>query len=146
MITKQQKDANAQIAMASLIKNGWTPMHAAAIVGNLIAESYLDPDTGRGDQGTAMGIAQWRNDRVAKFQEVIAVGVEDASFEQQLEFVNWELRNSQKKAGNLLKKAATIEDSTAVIDKYYERSFGGALDRRTKFAIATFAAWNANNG
>jgi hypothetical protein len=146
MFTKADKDANTLIAMNELIRLKWHPMSAAAIVGNLTAESYLDPDTGRGDDNTAMGLAQWRDERVTKFEEIIGKHVEDASLLEQLAYVNWELRNKFKKAGERLKKATTIEEKTAIIDKYYERSAGLHGERRLKFAKAALAAWEATQG
>jgi hypothetical protein len=134
--SKATKNANTKIAMPYLIKKGWTPMQAAAIIGNLTAESYMHPHTPDGDLGTAVGLAQWRNDRQEKFEEIIGKPIKSSSLRDQLKFVDWELRNTEKKAGKLLTAAKTIEQATAVIDKYYERSYGGALDRRIKFAKA----------
>lgn len=147
MFSKADKDANQLIAMERLTsKSKWTPMQAAAIVGNLTAESYMNPATPRGDDNTAMGIAQWRGDRVKKFLEVMGRHCEDSSLEDQIDFVTWELRNTEKKAGDLLKKAKTIEEAVHVVDKYYERSSGQALDRRVKFAKASLDAWSEKKG
>jgi hypothetical protein len=132
--TKVNKEANTKIAMKSLQQKGWSSMQAAAIIGNLTAESYMNPRTPRGDEGSAMGLAQWRGDRLKKFTEVIGKHCEVASLEEQLRFVNWELRNTEKKAGNLLKTAPNLVEAVKVIDKYYERSAGIHLDRRIKFA------------
>jgi hypothetical protein len=131
---KVNKEANTKIAMKSLTDKGWTRMQAAAIIGNLTAESYMNPNTPRGDGGTAMGLAQWRFERLDKFEEIIGKHCEDASLEEQLRFVDWELRNTHKKAGSLLKAAPDIEVATAAVDKYYERSAGHHLERRIKFA------------
>ncbi len=131
---KVNKDANTKIAMVFLTRSGWTSMQAAAIVGNLTAESYLNPRTPRGDDGTAMGLAQWRNERLKKFTEIIGKHCETASLEEQLRFVDWELRNTHKKAGNLLKTATHLPDAVHIVDKYYERSAGLHLERRIKFA------------
>jgi hypothetical protein len=133
---KARKEANTIIAMDYLVSKGWSPGRAAAIVGNLTAESYMNPRTPRGDEGTAAGLAQWRLERYDKFAEIIGKPVEEASLREQLDFVNWELNNTHKKAGKLLKEAKTLEEATHMIDKYYERSFGKHLDRRIKFAKA----------
>jgi hypothetical protein len=132
--SKATKNANTKIAMPFFISKGWTPLQAAAIVGNLTAESYMHPHTPAGDEGTAVGLAQWRNERRIKFQEIIGRPVERANLREQLFFVNWELRNTHKKAGNLLSASSDIETATAILDKYYERSFGKHLERRIKFA------------
>ena len=143
MFTKEDKDRNALLAMKHLVKLKWTPRSAAAIVGNLTAESYLNPETGRGDNGSAMGLAQWRGDRLAKFEQIVGKHCENASLEEQLGFVDWELRNTEKKAGNLLKKATSLEDGVKIIDKYYERSAGIHTDRRIKFANAALETYQA---
>lgn len=132
--SKATKNANIRIAMPYLVQKGWTPMQAAAIIGNLTAESYMHPHTPDGDLGTAVGLAQWRGDRQTKFEEIIGRPIKKSTLRQQLDFVDWELKNTQKKAGKLLLSAKTIDEATGVIDKYYERSFGKHLDRRIKFA------------
>lgn len=132
--SKATKTANTRIAMPFLVNKGWTPMQAAAIVGNLTAESYMHPHTPDGDKGTAVGLAQWRGNRQIKFQQIIGKSIKDSTLRDQLSFVDWELRNTEKKAGNLLLAAKDIETATYMIDKYYERSFGQALARRIKFA------------
>lgn len=132
--SKATKNANTRIAMPYLINKGWTAMQAAAIIGNLTAESYMHPRTPSGDAGTAHGLAQWRHERVTKFQKIIGKPIEVASLREQLDFVDWELRNTHKKAGKLLVASKTIEEATHVVDKHYERSFGKHLDRRIKFA------------
>lgn len=131
---KKNKEANTKVAMEVLTKKGWTSMQAAAIIGNLTAESYMNPNTPRGDDGTAMGLAQWRFERLDKFTSIIGKHCEDASLREQLEFVHWELKNTHKKAGTLLKSSENLEEAVKIIDKYYERSAGLHTDRRIKHA------------
>ncbi len=142
--SKIDKDKNSIIAMRFFFKNGWTPEQAAAIVGNLTAESYLNPNTGRGDDGTALGLAQWRGERVTKFTKVIGKHPEKASLLEQLKFVDWELRNSHRSAGNKLLAAKTLEQKVYAVDKFYERSAGLHLDRRIKFATQALQAYLAD--
>jgi hypothetical protein len=134
MYGKVNKDANQQVALNYFVRKGWTSNQAAAIVGNLTAESYMNPHTPRGDKGTAMGLAQWRDERLAQFEKIIGKHCERASLEEQLRFVDWELRNTHKKAGDLLRAAPDLEAAVAVVDKHYERSAGIHLQRRIKFA------------
>lgn len=134
--TKEQKEQNTLIAMVHLVQKGWTPMQSAAIVGNLTAESYMNPNTPRGDEGTAAGLAQWRFERLDKFKSIMGVNAESATLQQQLDFVDWELRNTHKKAATLLKASKTIEEATMAVDKHYERSAGLHGERRIKFAKA----------
>lgn len=108
---------------------GWTKEQAAGLVGNLITESKLDP-TAVGDNGKAYGIAQWHPDRQAKFAQEYGKDIRNSTFEEQLEFVDWELRNNEKAAGQALSGARTASEAAAIVDKKYERSSGAALAER----------------
>lgn len=143
---KVNKNANQLVAMRFFTSKGWTPMQAAAIVGNLTAESYMNPRTPRGDAGTAMGLAQWRLDRLTQFEKIIGKHCEVASLEEQLRFVDWELKNTHKKAGEYLRTAPSFEAAVHAVDKHYERSAGKHLDRRIKFGREALEAYNARLG
>lgn len=139
--TREQKEQNTLIAMSYLIDKGWTPMQAAAIIGNLTVESYMNPGTPRGDEGTAAGLAQWRGDRMKKFEELYGKHVENSSLKEQLDYVDWELRNNHKHAGRRLREAKTLEDATMVVDKYYEYSAGLHGEKRIKHATNALNNW-----
>jgi hypothetical protein len=146
MFTLKMQLANTLIAMDHLVALKWQPMHAAAIIGNLTVESALNPDTPRGDTNTAMGIAQWREPRISKFAEIIGQPIEGSTLQQQLDFVSWELLNTEKKAGTLLKATLTVTDATKIVDKYYERSSGKAIDTRIKYAVSALTRWADKKG
>lgn len=110
---------------------GWSPVQSAGIVGNLWGESALNP-MAVGDGGSAFGLAQWHPDRQRMFQSVMGVPIQQSSFMQQLQFVNWELNNTEKRAGNLLRGETTLSGATYSFMKNYERpadssSFGSRL-------------------
>lgn len=116
---------------------GWSKEQAAGIVGNLQAESGKNLRTdARGDNGQAYGIAQWHPDRQARFQQVMGVPIRQSTFQQQLQFVDWELKNSEKQAGNILKSAQSAEQAASLLDKYYERSSGAHRGERMSNARA----------
>jgi hypothetical protein len=125
-------------AQAFFEGKGWTKEQAAGIVGNLVVESRLKTDA-VGDGGQAYGIAQWHPDRQAKFQQVYGKDIRQSSFAEQLEFVNWELNNSEKAAGNALREATTADQAAAIVDKKYERSAGLHLSERISNANAIMA-------
>jgi hypothetical protein len=125
-------------AQAFFENKGWTKEQAAGIVGNLVVESRLKTDA-IGDGGQAYGIAQWHPDRQAKFQQVYGKDIRQSSFAEQLEFVNWELNNSEKAAGNALREATTADQAAAIVDKKYERSAGLHLSERISNANAIMA-------
>ena len=88
-------------AMDFFQKRGWTKEQAAGIVGNLQAESGADLKTNAvGDGGKAYGIAQWHPDRQAMFEKLYGKPIRQSTFKEQLEFVDWELNNTEKAAGN----------------------------------------------
>jgi hypothetical protein len=125
-------------AQAFFQSKGWTKEQAAGIVGNLVVESRLKTDA-VGDGGQAYGIAQWHPPRQAKFKEVYGKDIRNSSFQEQLEFVNWELNNSEKAAGNALRKATTASEAATIVDKKYERSAGLHTAERVSNANAVMA-------
>lgn len=125
-------------AQAFFESKGWTKEQAAGIVGNLVVESRLKTDA-VGDGGQAYGIAQWHPDRQAKFQQVYGKDIRQSSFAEQLEFVNWELNNSEKAAGDALRETTTADQAAAIVDKKYERSAGLHLPERISNANAIMA-------
>ncbi len=134
-------NGNSKEAMDFFISKGWTPEQAAGIVGNLIIESgnfSSDVISGkrRGDGGKAVGIAQWHPPRQAIFEKQYGKPLAGASFREQLEFVNWELNNTEKEAGDSLKKAKTADEAARIVDSQYERSSGQAIQQRQQQALA----------
>ena len=90
---------------------GWTNMQAAGIIGNLMQESGLDPNA-KGDGGSAYGMAQWHPDRQALFQQRFGKPIQQATWREQIDFLNWELGNNESRAGNALRGAGSIETAT----------------------------------
>jgi len=102
----------------------------SAIIGNLIVESNIDPQSYNGnDRGEAsMGIAQWRGgkyDRVTPLLRFCGITGQVAppnlpSLQQQLDYVWYELHTSERSSYNRLLVSTTIQDATAAMI-YYER-------------------------
>lgn len=122
---------NAQIAMQFFMSpegGGWTREQAAGIVGNLQGESSanLNPYA-VGDNGNAYGIAQWNQqvspDRVANFRNVTGTDLRASNLQQQLQFVAWELQNTERAAGNRLRNSRDVQSATIAMS-YYERYRG----------------------
>jgi hypothetical protein len=124
-------------AMSFFQSKGWSKEQAAGIVGNLQVESGKSLRTNAvGDNGQAYGIAQWHPDRQAKFQQVMGIPIRQSNFKQQLEFVQWELMNTEKRAGQMLKSASTAIEAARAIDYGYERSTHQHLGQRMANAAA----------
>ena len=123
----------AQTALSFFQGKGWTPAQAAGIVGNLQVESQLNPQAfnGKGGGNGAIGIAQWRGSRQTDFQSFAGVPLSQSTYQQQLDFVNYELtQGTMKSAGTKLKATTTAADAATAVDKYYEISDGADLQKR----------------
>jgi hypothetical protein len=124
-------------AMSFFQSKGWSKEQAAGIVGNLQVESGKNLKTNAvGDNGQAYGIAQWHPKRQADFQRVMGIPISQSNFKQQLEFVQWELMNTEKSAGNMLKSASTAIEAAKAVDYGYERSTHQHLGQRMANAVA----------
>jgi hypothetical protein len=118
---KYGSDTDAKTATKILMDKGWTKEQASGIAANLNAESKFNTKA-VGDNGQAQGIAQWHPDRQKKFEELSGKKVGDATFEEQVNFVDWELKNSEKKAGEKIKATKTASEAAAATEQHYERS------------------------
>ncbi|MGV3621889.1 MAG: phage tail tip lysozyme [Archangium sp.] len=113
----------AQAAMRYFESQGWTKEQAAGIVANLIYESggQLNHRQAQIGGGPGYGLAQWENPRQADFRRVMGVDIRESTFEQQLAFVQWELTNTESRAGNALRGATTAADAANVFLRQFER-------------------------
>ena len=134
---------SSQTALRFFESKGWTPAQAAGIVGNLQAESQLNPKAfnGAGGGNGAAGIAQWRGSRQVDFQTRYGKPVTQGTFEEQLDFVNYELtQGKETAAGARLKATTNAADAATVVDRYYERSEGTDLQKRINNANSLIGA------
>lgn len=100
---------------------GWTQDQAVGITANLSQESGFNPNA-VGDGGKAYGVAQWHPDRQANFKAWAGKDIRQASLEDQLGFVHYELtQGAEVAAGKLLRAADNARDAGAVVSRYYER-------------------------
>jgi hypothetical protein len=100
---------------------GWTPEQAAGITANLQQESGFNPKA-KGDSGKAAGVAQWHPDRQANFKKFSGKDIKDSSLEEQLSFVDYELRQgTEKKAGKMLMSAKSAFEAGGIVSSKYER-------------------------
>jgi hypothetical protein len=119
------------------LSQGWSSAQAAGIVGNLHYESGGLNTGALGDGGSAYGLAQWHPDRQSIFQKVFGKSIKGSTFEEQLAFVNYELNNSESRAGALLRKTTNVQDATRVFAEAYERPANmSSLPARVKAAAS----------
>lgn len=120
---------------------GWTSAQSAGIAANLIKESSINPRA-VGDGGRAYGIAQWHPDRQANFTTAIGGDIRSSTLEQQLTFVDWELRNTESAAGNRLKQAKSPEEAAGIVSRFYERPKAVTAEMRERGEMAAKLAGN----
>lgn len=119
---------------------GWSTEQSKGIAGNLFGESRYDI-AAIGDGGKAYGLAQWHPDRQSIFERVFGKSIKGSTFEEQLAFVDWELRNNEKRAGSILRQQTTVEGSTEAFMRYYERPANmSSLGNRVSAAMGEGAA------
>lgn len=127
----------AKFAVNSFMSLGWTKEQSIGIVANLIGESNLSHTVDTGDGGRAYGIAQWHPDRQRNFAKVFWKSIQWSTLEEQLSFVDWELRNTERNAWEMLKNSSSIASATEVITHYYERPFDKHGDTKKRQQIAS---------
>ena len=94
---------------------GYSPPQAAALAGNAMAESGGSTSI-LGDKGKALGIFQWHPDRQARlFDYAKSQGLDPKSEQAQLGFFDWELKNTERRAGEMLRSAQTPEQAQAAV-------------------------------
>lgn len=99
---------------------GWSRQVGYGAASNIFQECSFVPNL-YGDGGKAYGLCQWHGDRQKQFKKVFGKLITEASTAEQLDFLDWELRNTEKKAGDALKAAKTAYEAGAVFSKLYER-------------------------
>lgn len=116
---------------------GWSEAQTAGILGNLATESRFDPQAfnpAGGGQG-AMGIAQWRGDRIEQFKALFGHDPLHGTFEEQLQFVQWELTHNYRSVGEALRKVGDAARAAALVNERYEVS-GQSSAGRSAAAVA----------
>ncbi len=125
---------------------GWTADQAAGIVSSLTKENGAEANlnhTKTGDGGLAYGLAQWHPDRQAIFLAAYGKDIHQATFKEQLQFVNYELHHSEKNAGQALAAATDARTAGRVVAADYERPLdkAGAMASRGQLAAQLAAGY-----
>lgn len=115
-----------------LMSLGYSKSIASGIAGNLYVESKFDP-LAVGDNGQSFGLAQWhktRWDALKNWSKERNKSIAD--FRNQLDFIHWELNNTEKRALSKLLETKNPKDAAFVFAKYYERPFFISEERMNK--------------
>jgi len=132
-------------AMGYFESQGWSHAQAAGIVGNLQAESGVDPNRAQDGGGPGYGLAQWEGPRQADFAAWAGHDIHQSTFKEQLEFIQHELTTTESGAGNALKGATTASEAAQIVCNRYERPGVPHMDSRIAFAEAAFNGSSPTN-
>ena len=139
-------NTNAEIAWNYFKSKGLNDYAAAGILGNLQAESGIDPAKAQSGGGPGRGIAQWevggRYGALVSF--AAARGTEWSNLESQLEFIWYELNGGDSTTLYILNKnyggiegfanAKSVEWATEAFEKSFERAGIVRMDLRIRYA------------
>lgn len=126
-----------------LMQMGWTRDQAIGIAANLQRESKGDIGA-VGDRGQAFGLAQWHPDRQAQFAKLFGHDIRASTRDEQLKFIDWELRHSESGAGKALALATTAPEAARIVSNLYERPAAPLAEAATRAAAAARMAQVAN--
>ena len=125
-------DGRIEYAMDFFLGRGFTQQAAAGIVGNLLAESGLNPKSKQYGGGPGRGIAQWTVDQ--RWQTFLKFAknrkLDPQSLDAQLRFIVHEMPSQM---GNNAKSIKTMTDANAAAKLFmnkYERPGAPNWDRR----------------
>ena len=115
------------------LDKGLTLNQAKGIYGNLMQESGGNINATSRDGHNSYGLAQWTGDRK---QRLFSMYGSNPTMRQQLDFLWWELNNSEKSALEALRNTSTVYDATKVFMNKFERPHKNYANfsRRLKYA------------
>lgn len=101
---------------------GYQPHQAAALAGNAAWESGGRTEI-TGDGGKALGLFQWHPDRQANLNKFASqYGLDPKSEQTQLQFADWELKNTESGAGKKLLAATDLKGANDAVLGYLRPS------------------------
>ncbi|OTP79494.1 phage tail tip lysozyme [Caballeronia sordidicola] len=116
-----EPNANVPRALSYFESHGSSRDEAIGKTANLLRESSLDPYK-EGDNGKAFGLAQWHADRQEEFKKWAGIPIQQSTFEQQLGFMDHELRSgNERPAGDALSQAQSAREAAEVVSRRFER-------------------------
>ena len=131
---------DAQAVIRGLVQRGIAPHIAAGIAGNFAVESGFDPGINEiapvveGSRG-GYGLAQWTGPRRVQYEAYARDrGSALDDLDTQLDFLLWELDNTERRAGEALQGAETAEDAARIFSEKFLRPGIPHLDRRISAA------------
>lgn len=117
---KFSRGTNAQITHDFFISQGWSEANVAGIMASAQGESGFDPHAVNKAGGDA-GLFQWRGPRARQFAAMYGHRVQDGTLQEQLQFAQWELTHTEKRAGDRLRQISEAGASGDWVTRGFER-------------------------
>lgn len=128
-----KEQGTAESTIEYFMNKGWSFAQACGFAANINQESgfktYL-----WGDGGQAYGLAQWHPPRRKTFKDNFGKDIQQASFIEQLDFIQFELENGYRRAAQAIAAQTTAAGAAAEIDRLYEQSRGTERGARQQMA------------
>jgi hypothetical protein len=117
-----------------LRNKGWSADAVSGILANYQAES-----SGQYNASTkvAYGLGQWEAPRQLDFKRLFGHDIRQSTLDEQLDFTDWELRNTYKNAGDKLRNAESPYNAGYVMSRFYEQPKGGIPEAERRGDLAT---------
>ena len=144
---------NSEKAFNFFIANGFTPIQSAAIIGNLIQESNMDPGVTSSFTGeSSFGIAQWNPD-AGRLQQLESYaldrGLDIGTIETQLAFLLYDFSTLSPRfwGYNQFKQMTNLKTATEFFCDKYERPAAAFAhkDQRVEHARQVLETYNNGN-
>jgi hypothetical protein len=125
--------ASPNTIFSGLLARGYSPVHAAALAGNMQQESAFDPTNVNQKEG-AHGLLQWRLDRWNGLQDFAkSRGTDPTDVNTQLDYIGQEIGGPESKAGSKFLAATDLPSANAAL-KGYIRYGDDSEGTRLKYA------------
>lgn len=131
--TKLSGDNNVEKAYNFLKGKGLDDTHTAAILGNFMQESTMDPKAVNPSSG-ATGIAQWLGGRLTGLKN--KAGKDYLQLDAQLDWLWYEMENTEKAATKKFLATKTLRDATASWGNDWERAGASEMNHANRYAQA----------
>ncbi len=139
----------AEYVFDFFLKNDFTEIQSAALVGNFSVESLWTKNPAKAlnpsdtNNQSSHGLAQWQGDRWKRLGKKFGIRPEESNLQQQLEFVVDELEGTHIRAGRLLKNVTgsdlnALKQAVHIVRRYYEVAAPDADYQRFKYARLAF--------
>lgn len=141
--------ASYATGVASTLAAGGLP---APVIAGILANGHYESGgwniSNSGDQGTAHGAFQWRNERADNFRRITGADPRSATPEQTAQFVMWELQNPEqagmtREQAQAILSARTPQEAALLFSRHYERPNARMANNGRRVALAAQYAQGA---